>query len=118
MVGKNHKRNLMERLKKLGVKQIDESIDLPAIYSKYKGKCQSCGRQTAMGIHQTVDYSASIEHIKPIREGGSHTWENVTLFCDHCNKVNNHRKQVEAVSEKCYTFSIFGFKFSFKWGGK
>lgn len=45
MIGKNHRKNLMNRLKKHGVKHIDESIDLATIYSKYKGKCQGCGRQ-------------------------------------------------------------------------
>lgn len=71
---------------------------------------------TVIGIHPSVDHSASIEHIKPIRNGGSHTWDNVTLLCDHCNKVNNHKHQLKQIQEKDSGFSIFGFKFSFKWG--
>lgn len=58
--------------------QADIDITLDGLYKRDHGKCGICG-EFVMPKH------ASIDHIKPIIKGGTHTWDNVQLVHIKCN---------------------------------
>lgn len=64
------------------------SIPLSMLIRRDKGLCQLCGgrvqRQTWIGLKWNPK-AASIDHIKPLSVGGTHTWDNVQLANLKCN---------------------------------
>lgn len=75
-----------KRYKKLrAIGRFDQSVTLKAVYKKYNGKCQMCGKETVfLDDWKSNDYP-SIDHIIPLSKGGVHEWENVQLLCRECN---------------------------------
>ena len=68
----------------------DYSIDLHKLYDKYNGICQMCGQKLYFDGDSNGDKYPSIDHIKPISKGGSHTWDNVQLLCRGCNAIKSN----------------------------
>jgi len=107
--------NMKQRFKNYGTKNIDRAVTLYNLFNRFNGKCQDCGIKTKMGIHPTVDESATMEHVTPLSMGGDHTWDNVELLCQKCNfarnkstmaKKNEHLKQKHILR-----FGAFGYVF-------
>lgn len=63
----------------------DLSITLEKLYNRDLGICQICNRVIIFGNDTNADYYPSIDHIKPLSKGGTHTWDNVQLACRKCN---------------------------------
>ena len=77
---------------------VDKDITLEALYRKNNGVCQICGGQCDWGDFYFKDNYfvvgnnyPSIDHIKPLAEGGEHSWDNVQLAHHHCNSVKGAR---------------------------
>lgn len=86
---KNDKR--MDRLKS---RRHDTDITLERLYSRDGGVCYICGKQCDWSDGETVngtfiagDNYPSIDHVKPVAKGGTHTWDNIKLACRHCNTL-------------------------------
>ncbi|HZF69386.1 HNH endonuclease signature motif containing protein [Sulfuricurvum sp.] len=108
--------NLKHRLVANGVKVIDESVTLRRVFEKHGGICQGCQDPTVLGIHPQVPKSATIEHIIPISMGGEHTWENVTLLCYECNRLQNEKIQKqEAQRTKTKSLRLLGYEITIQW---
>lgn len=75
-------------LKKIG--KFDASITLPNVYDAFDGVCQMCGQKLYFDGDSNGDKYPSIDHIKPISKGGSHTWDNVQLLCRGCNVIKSN----------------------------
>lgn len=56
---------------------IDEDIDIIALIDRDDGICQIC-KELCLD-------DPSIDHIKPVSKGGTHTWDNVQLAHRICN---------------------------------
>ena len=69
------------RAKIEGVDQ-DGDITLERIYKRDKGICQLC-KEPVTPKH------ASMDHKKPVVDGGGHTWDNVQLAHVRCNQIKN-----------------------------
>ena len=54
-----------------------------SIYARYNGKCAICGKPV-MFSKMTVD------HIKPISQGGTNDFGNLQLACHSCNRLKNN----------------------------
>jgi hypothetical protein len=52
---------------------------------KYNNKCAKCGKEGNLHIH----------HIIPIKEGGDNTFDNLTLLCAECHKIEHQSKKVQ-----------------------
>ena len=65
----------------------DLSITLEKLYNRDLGICQICNRVIIFGNDTNADYYPSIDHIKPLSKGGTHTWDNVQLACRKCNTI-------------------------------
>ena len=74
--------------------RLDTDITLPLLFKRDKGICKICGGlcdykdlENRGGVIIVGDSYPSIDHIKPISKGGSHTWDNVQLAHKLCNSV-------------------------------
>lgn len=53
-------------------------IDRDAVYKKYNGKCSYCGDNIELKNMQ-------VDHIVPIRDGGTDEYDNLNPTCRMCN---------------------------------
>lgn len=67
----------------------DLSITLTKLYMRDKGVCQLCGRHIDFDCDSNSKHYPSIDHIKPIAKGGTHSWDNVQLACRQCNSIKS-----------------------------
>lgn len=82
-------------------RQGDRDITLEKLYIRDKGVCQICGKKCnwrdikIQGVCSIVGRMyPSIDHIKPISRGGSHTWDNVQLAHFSCNSSKNNKEAI------------------------
>lgn len=77
-----------QRATRYGITDFDDTITLKKVIEKYYGICQICGMKVnpydienghIKRMYPTVD------HIKPLSKGGSHTWDNIQLAHMCCN---------------------------------
>lgn len=72
--------------------KVDSDISLYELYCKHDGICYICGKSTNWDdkkpSYRTMvcgnDYP-TIDHVIPLKSGGTHSWENVKLACRGCN---------------------------------
>jgi len=72
---------------------IDKDITLEKLYIRDNGICYLCGekcdyddyRITNKGYYIVGTKYPSIDHIKPLSKGGTHTWDNIQLAHISCN---------------------------------
>lgn len=66
-----------------------ESIDKEEVFENDDWICCICGKP----VDPTLDYphpmSASLEHLTPLANGGTHTWDNVGLAHLRCNQIRH-----------------------------
>lgn len=70
----------------------DKDITLQSLFERDNGICYLCGKACDWGDFQKVNGTfivggsyPTIEHVKPLCKGGTHTWDNVKLACHACN---------------------------------
>lgn len=80
------------------IKKGDRSISLPALFDRDGGRCRLCGAMcdyndftVVDGVTIVGDNYPSIDHIKPLSRGGSHTWRNVQLAHKRCNCMKSNK---------------------------
>lgn len=82
---KSYVNGVRKRLELSGA-EVDESISRREVFRRFEGRCYICKIDTHWTIEGTWDpLLATVDHIKPVSKGGSHTWENVALACLICN---------------------------------
>lgn len=79
----------------------DKGITLDALYARDNGICYLCGKPcdySDMSINDGVFIAGnmypSIDHVKPLARGGTHTWDNVKLAHRICNSIKSDREGV------------------------
>ena len=82
------------RLRKLKAANYDSTISLPRVYDRDNGVCYLCGEtcdwddyERRDGVFIAGDRYPSVDHVIAIRNGGTHTWENVRLAHRWCNSI-------------------------------
>lgn len=81
-----------KRIDILNARPHDNDITLEKLFTRDSGVCYICGRQCDWsdiqdrgGIMVAGDRYPSIDHVKPVSKGGTHTWDNIRLACRECN---------------------------------
>ncbi len=69
-----------------------EAIDPKVVFCRDNWRCYICGRHTPKRLRGTTDERApELEHIIPIKAGGTHTYDNVACACRRCNGEKSDR---------------------------
>lgn len=76
----------------------DKDITLEKLYNRDRGICALCGEHCNYDDYILKDKTfiagndyPSIDHIKPLSKGGSHTWDNVQLAHKRCNSIKSNK---------------------------
>lgn len=79
----------------------DKDITLKKLYERDNGVCYICGNvcdwndsEWKDGVFIVGRNYPTIEHLKPLSQGGSHTWNNIRLACLSCNSKKGSREAV------------------------
>lgn len=79
----------------------DKDISLQKLYERDNGVCYICGRvcdwndsEWKDGVFRVGKNYPTIEHLKPLSKGGTHTWSNIKLACLSCNAKKYNREAV------------------------
>lgn len=79
----------------------DKDITLKKLYERDNGVCYICGNicdwndsEWKDGVFIVGHNYPTIEHLKPLSQGGSHTWNNIRLACLSCNSKKGSREAV------------------------
>ena len=81
-----------KRMKRLKSREHDTDITLERLFERDAGVCYICGKRCDWsdiveqdGTMIAGDNYPSIDHVKPVSKGGTHTWDNIRLACRECN---------------------------------
>lgn len=96
---RNHDRIKRDkRIRRMKAREIDPDITLEKLFNRDSGICYLCGNKCNWEDWQTIDGQfvagesyPSVDHVKPISKGGTHTWNNIKLACRHCNTIKGWR---------------------------
>lgn len=86
----------VKTFRRMKISEADRDITLLELFDRDKGICQICGKRCDYHDYELRDkvfiagnFYPSIDHIKPLSKGGSHTWDNVQLAHRQCNSIKN-----------------------------
>lgn len=82
------KEHAYKRRSRIASGQRDRGITDTALRERDGDKCCYCNKTMCFKIiegHKFNPDRATIEHVKPLSQGGTHTWDNTTLCCWECN---------------------------------
>lgn len=68
-----------------------DAIDPQVVFRIQKWRCQICFKTCDSNAQQFEDNRAELDHIKPLKKGGDHTWDNVQTLCHPCNSAKRDR---------------------------
>ena len=95
---RNHKNtSFSSRCKTNGV-MCDKSVSADKVISRDKLICQICGKLCDPSDKSWGTFGPNyptVDHIRPLSKGGSHTWDNVQCACALCNMKKGTRFDVE-----------------------
>lgn len=102
MLSSHAARSKYAQLRRAAQEAGDRTLTTLTIYLKAGGICAACGittqhPQTPRSERAEKRYDwATLDHIKPLSQGGTHTWDNAQLLCLSCNSSKSHtdRKQL------------------------
>lgn len=75
------------RCRKAGTKY-DNTVTLTRLFERDGGVCVICSCKCRRTF-DPVSEQATMDHVRAITNGGSHTWDNVILTCRKCNTAKN-----------------------------
>ena len=101
-----HRETIRKRCRKYGITERDNSITLSGLIERDHAKCHICSkpvdandyRRDERGFFIWGNNYPSIDHIRPLAKGGSHTWDNVKLAHLRCNGMKSANEVFETLS--------------------
>lgn len=98
-----NKQHEIKRRIKIKAALVDSDITLDKLIIRDKNKCWLCGGKTnradyimhADGWYEAGPTHPSIDHVRPLAEGGKHSWDNVRLAHLICNERKGSNLTVE-----------------------
>lgn len=76
----------------------DKGIGRDALRHRYGDSCCYCKQEMSFLRCPRGEYRplhATVEHVRPLSRGGTHTWDNVRLACWQCNTRKRDKKADE-----------------------
>lgn len=85
-------------------KDFDKDITLERLYNRDQGVCYLCNETCDWSDFQIINDAfvvggryPTVEHVKALAKGGTHTWDNVRLACFACN-TKKGTKDIEEIA--------------------
>ena len=75
--------NHIKRAHKFGAEVIDTSVNVHELFDRDEGICSLCGGRV-------YTKHVSMDHVIPLSRGGNHSWDNVKLAHNKCNKQKGY----------------------------
>lgn len=79
--------------------EFDKTITLEKLYERDHGVCYLCNKTCDWSDFQRINGNfivggsyPTVEHVKALCHGGTHTWDNVKLACHACNTKKGTKK--------------------------
>lgn len=72
-----------------------DRIDPLVIYERDKYRCHICGHEVAMAKRHPHPLAPTIDHVVPLRRGGTHTMDNVKCAHSLCNCVKSDKEKID-----------------------
>ena len=76
--------------------KVNWDISLEKLIKRDNNSCHICGGKCNQKDYKIIDNNfivgkdyPSIDHIKPVSKGGTHTWDNIKLAHHYCNTIKN-----------------------------
>lgn len=66
--------------------EINKEISINRLIKRDGFKCYLCNKDTNKNKDYNHDDYPSVDHVKPLTKGGTHTWDNVKLAHRKCNR--------------------------------
>ena len=85
----NRRREINRRHKLRDNGEIHWDITLDKLVKRDKRICYICGEKVDMEADTNADTYGSIDHVIPVNNGGTHTWDNVKLAHRLCNTLKS-----------------------------
>lgn len=85
------------RIRRMKKREHDNDITLEKLYRRDGGVCYLCGESCKwddVTDGNAGDKYPSIDHVKPLAKGGTHTWNNVKLACRKCNTLKRDHSTI------------------------
>lgn len=83
------------RVRRMKTRRHDNDITLEMLFKKDNGVCYLCGALcdwSAVDVEgNALNEYPSIDHVRPLSKGGTHTWDNVKLAHRGCNTAKRDR---------------------------
>ena len=86
-------------------KRVDKGINALSLFKRDNGVCWICGGKcdlndytTRNGVFIAGDWYPSVDHVKPICEGGADAWENVKLAHRICNSRRFYAEKTNPIA--------------------
>lgn len=83
-------RERIEKFAELNGTEIDWTLNRKAAVERFGHTCAICGKECDESDKSWGTYGPdypTLDHIKPLSKGGSHTWDNAQILCGWCNAV-------------------------------
>lgn len=87
----NRRRDLVRRGRVLVNGKVDWSISINRLTKRDGRNCSLCNKVMNYSVDNNHNDYPSIEHVKPISKGGTHTWDNVKLAHRKCNSEKSNK---------------------------
>jgi hypothetical protein len=93
---------LIKQAQEVGSSQTDPQKELDfynvrenrlKVFERDNYKCRYCGKQL-------THFTATLDHVQPVSEGGDNAFENLTTACLHCNSQRGSRPVMDILVEK------------------
>ena len=103
---------LMKEKEKTSVPLVDERQELDyynvpenrlKVFERDNYRCYYCKKQLTR-------FTASLDHIQPVSEGGDNSFDNLTTACLHCNSRRGSRPVMDILTKKSDGCVSFGLK--------
>lgn len=82
------KKKSKTEIKRRHVQIVDDDITILKLIRRDGRRCYICGKETDFNDRRWGRFGAdypTIDHVKPIKLGGTHSWDNVRVCCGMCN---------------------------------
>ena len=75
------------RRAKIKSRRVDRGVNWRSAVKRFGWQCACCRCECVKPVGINAPDEATLDHIRPLSKGGTHTWDNVQVMCRRCNTL-------------------------------